>query len=324
MPSVACRRGRRGSPQTTPTPSGPSWSTTAGSSTAPTRAWCGAGPTIRRWRPARRWCGCSPPGNPPRLDRGGSGTAPRGATALAGVDSPPVSDLVDEMLLRSDNHIAEQLLKELGVVAEGRGETAAGARAVAAWTASVGAATPGSVVVDGSGLDPTNATSCQGLVAALDALGPDGVVGRGLPVAGRTGTLAGRFAATAAAGRLRAKTGTLDDVRALAGFVELPEGGTATFAFVANGQVGERTQAVEAFLAEVLATWRPPCPAGRAAPVDAPLAASAVLVPIAPGPWGAVAAPGLVTALVALEAPATAPLDRCARTSRTPVALGTG
>ncbi|MEZ5137835.1 MAG: D-alanyl-D-alanine carboxypeptidase [Acidimicrobiales bacterium] len=225
------------------------------------------------------------------------------------------------MLLRSDNHIAEQLLKELGVVAEGRGETAAGARAVAAWTASVGAATPGSVVVDGSGLDPTNATSCQGLVAALDALGPDGVVGRGLPVAGRTGTLAGRFAATAAAGRLRAKTGTLDDVRALAGFVELPEG-TATFAFVANGQVGERTQAVEAFLAELLATWRPPCPAGRGAGRRF-LAVRRAGADRA-GTVGAVAAPGLVTALVALEAPATAPLDRCARTSRTPVALGTG
>ncbi|MCB0958989.1 MAG: D-alanyl-D-alanine carboxypeptidase/D-alanyl-D-alanine-endopeptidase [Acidimicrobiales bacterium] len=257
-------------------------------------------------------------------DEVGRGSRPAGGVVLAGVDSPPVDALVTEMLLRSDNHIAEQLLKELGVVTEGRGETAAGARAVAAWTARVGAATPGSRVVDGSGLDPTNATSCQGLVAALDAVGPEGTVGQGLPVAGRSGTLAGRFASTAAAGRLRAKTGTLDDVRALAGFVELPEGATATFAFVANGQVGARTLAIEAFLAQLLATWLPPCPEGDPAPIDAPLSAPAVLVPIAPGPWGAAAAPGLVTALVALEGPATAPLDRCARASRPPVALGTG
>ena len=44
-----------------------------------------------------------------------------------------------------------------------------------------------------------------------------------LPVAGRDGTLSRRLAGTAAEGRVRAKTGTVDNVRAIAGYVETAE-----------------------------------------------------------------------------------------------------
>ena len=47
-----------------------------------------------------------------------------------------------------------------------------------------------------------------------------------LPVAGRDGTLSRRLAGTAAEGRVRAKTGTVDNVRAIAGYVETADGET--------------------------------------------------------------------------------------------------
>ena len=48
----------------------------------------------------------------------------------------------------------------------------------------------------------------------------DSTVAKDLPVAGQTGTLAQRFLGTPIAGQLRAKTGTLNQVTALAGYVQ--------------------------------------------------------------------------------------------------------
>lgn len=249
---------------------------------------------------------------------------PAAAAVLGSVESPPVSTLVRDLLQRSDNQMAELLLKEVGLRVAGAGTTEAGARAVADWSSEAGAAASGSVVVDGSGLDPTNATSCQGLVSVLDVGGPDGAVAQGLPVAGESGTLARRFGGTDAIGHLRAKTGSLRDVSALAGFVDLAEGGTATFAFVANGEIGDQTRRAEDQLAQVLASWRPPCPEQPATTLLAPLAIPSLVVVAVPGAGLASAGPGLAVAADALAASATAPLDRCSIEAGSTVSLGMG
>ena len=55
-----------------------------------------------------------------------------------------------------------------------------------------------------------------------------------LPVAGRDGPLSRRLTGTPAEGRVRAKTGTVDNVRAIAGYVETAGGETLVFSIIAN------------------------------------------------------------------------------------------
>jgi D-alanyl-D-alanine carboxypeptidase/D-alanyl-D-alanine-endopeptidase (penicillin-binding protein 4) len=163
-----------------------------------------------------------------------AGAAPEGATPVASMDSPPVSQLVAEMLTTSDNEAAEAAMKEIGVATGGGGSFAAGAAGVTAVLQEAGVPVEGLSVVDGSGLAIENQLTCRTLVDVLTLEGSGPVVRAGLPVAGETGTLADRWQGTEVAGRLRAKTGTLRNVTALAGQVGPPQGGALTFAYVAN------------------------------------------------------------------------------------------
>ncbi len=143
-------------------------------------------------------------------------------TLIAKVDSPPVREIVGEMLRESDNTTAEMLLKELAHHASANepGSWLRGTAEVKAALAEEGADVSSLRAVDGSGLDRSDRTSCAMLVHVLTRAGRSSAIWQGLAVAGETGTLAKRFVATSAAGRLHAKTGSLDGVSALAGFVE--------------------------------------------------------------------------------------------------------
>jgi serine-type D-Ala-D-Ala carboxypeptidase/endopeptidase (penicillin-binding protein 4) len=168
---------------------------------------------------------------------GRSGTAPVGVgpVTLATVRSAPLSEVVAGMLRESDNTAAELLVKELGVARRNDGSTPAGTQAVVDALAEAKLPTAGLRLGDGSGLEVSNQASCALLTAALRL--PDG---NGSPrlsglmaVAGRTGTLSLRLAGTPLEGKLRAKTGSLNGVTGLAGYLDGHR--TLSFAFVANG-----------------------------------------------------------------------------------------
>lgn len=165
----------------------------------------------------------------------GAGAAPAGAVVLARLQSAPVRDLVQAMLRDSDNGTAELLIKELGLRVLREGSTAAGARAALDVLRAKGLPTTGVRIVDGSGLDATNRATCAFFLALLAAIPADGVVADGLPVAARTGTLERRFVDTPVAGRLRAKTGSLDGVAALVGYAAPLAGPTIAFAYLVEG-----------------------------------------------------------------------------------------
>jgi serine-type D-Ala-D-Ala carboxypeptidase/endopeptidase (penicillin-binding protein 4) len=164
-----------------------------------------------------------------------AGRAPGGTTEVASLASPPVSQIVAEMLTYSDNETAEAALKEIGVATSGNGSAAAGKAALTGLLTDAGVAVEGIGLVDGSGLSNEGRLTCRTLTELLTLPEAGPVLREGLAVAGETGTLAERWRGTQVAGRLRAKTGSLRNVTALAGEVE-PMGalGRVTFAYVAN------------------------------------------------------------------------------------------
>lgn len=153
------------------------------------------------------------------------GPAPAGTAVLAEVASPTVAEMVELTLQTSDNDLAEALLR---LAAVGQGQPATfdgGTAAVLGALSSLGVPTEGVRLLDGSGLARGSAvppeTLARLLLLAADGAHPDlAPLLDGLPVAGFSGTLETRYltgAAATAAGRLRAKTGTLTGVSALAG-----------------------------------------------------------------------------------------------------------
>lgn len=166
---------------------------------------------------------------------GRAGPAPEQRTEVARLESLTVSDTVAELIADSDNNTAELLTKELGLQRGGTGSTDAGTKAIVDVLHELGFPTQGVSLVDGSGLDTGNRVTCDVLVHALDLLGPDSIVVKNLPVAGQTGTLRKRMKGTPAEGNVRAKTGTLNEVNALAGFATTSGGAHVTFAYVLNG-----------------------------------------------------------------------------------------
>ena len=165
----------------------------------------------------------------------GSGPAPGSPAPIASIDSPPMADLVSQMLRESDNGTAELLVKELGLRVGGEGSTAAGRAAVESTMASLGLPTGGLVVADGSGLDPSNRVTCRLLHEVLERTDDGDALDRGLAIAGVTGTLARRFVDTPVTGLLRGKTGSIRGVASLSGYVNTRDGGELTFSAIQNG-----------------------------------------------------------------------------------------
>ncbi len=207
--------------------------------------------------------------------RTGERVAPPGTTALATVSSPPLATLVRLTLVPSDNFIAELLLKVLGARLGGAGSSAAGVAVVRATIARLGIHP---TIADGSGLSRADRTSPRQVVALLEALRTNASLRAGLPVAGRTGTLALRMRHTTAQDRCDAKTGTLSNVSALAGYCRAANDHLLAFAFIENHVSTLRAKKVEDGLAVTLARLRPaggpvtpaPAPTPQPAPVPPP------------------------------------------------------
>ena len=162
----------------------------------------------------------------------GSGRA-TGTVELAGIDSVPVGDLVTAMLRYSDNESADLLVKEMGLRRYGAGTTATGVRVVTELLSTLGLRTSDAVIADGSGLSDADRVTCGLLTSVLSA--EASLLRERLPVAGRDGTLANVLVGTPAAGRVRAKTGSLDYIAGFAGYVDATSGERLTFSYVING-----------------------------------------------------------------------------------------
>jgi len=161
------------------------------------------------------------------------------ARTLAVRRSPPLAQLAVSMMKVSQNQYAELLLRALG------GRQAARDRLTA-----MGIDEASYVMADGSGLSRYNYVTDETLVKILRRFqqrpGDAAAFGATLPIAGRDGTLAGRMVGTPAEGKVRAKTGTVDNLRAISGYVEDADGEVLVFSIIANNFALPSAQVVAA------------------------------------------------------------------------------
>lgn len=191
-----------------------------------------------------------------------TGTPAPSQRVLGSVESAPVRDQLALALTDSDNTLTEVLARQAAF----RDGSATGFKDVGAWVveqvAALGVDTQGVTLSDASGLSRENRVTAELLTDVL-VLGYDGqhpvlrTALEGMPIAGLTGTLGDRFAidSTAdAAGRARAKTGTLTGANALAGSVVGDDGRLLVYAgLVAGAPTLEARAALDRFVAAIAA-----------------------------------------------------------------------
>ena len=173
---------------------------------------------------------------------------PRNTTALAWRVSEPLAVVVRGLGKYSNNYVAEMVLKTIG--AEKRGDKSPPASwddalgLVRAWLVdTIGWTADGFYYGNGSGLYASNRFSPRQIVRLLSVgyrdfrWGPDLVAS--LSIGGVDGTIGRRMANGPAAGRVRAKTGTLDGVSTLSGYVATDGRAPLAFSILVNGFTDE-------------------------------------------------------------------------------------
>lgn len=162
---------------------------------------------------------------------------------IAQHDSKPLSDLVLEMMKKSDNLIANAVFKSVGAAAtQHTASWESSGAAVRAILQKNGVDTQGMVIVDGSGLSRNNQVSPAQLVQILTVASKDPMIAKvyeeALPVGGLDGTLKHRLSTQDIIGKVKAKTGSMHGVSSLSGYVEAHDGEVLVFSIIMNDFAG--------------------------------------------------------------------------------------
>ncbi len=171
---------------------------------------------------------------------------------LAAHDSVPLGVLVAMVNKPSNNWLADRVAELVGGELFGEATIAAGVRAMGVFLDRIGV-TPGSYMLEnGSGLSYENHLSARQiggvLMAGYKDLRSGGTFFASMSVAGKDGTLRGRFRGNESKGFVYGKTGTLTGVAALSGYVRLDQGGEQVICFVivTNGYRNTRKATIRA------------------------------------------------------------------------------
>lgn len=162
-----------------------------------------------------------------------------GTRVLGAHISVPVAQDIKVLMKTSENLHAELLLRLLGKLEGTAGSFEEGTRVVRQFLVNAGIEDGDVFLYDGSGLSNDDRIAPRAFTKLLvyAAHQPWGEEWRAtLPIAGVDGTLAGRFKGTPLAGKMWAKTGTLNESTALTGYMTAASGQTLTFSILINGR----------------------------------------------------------------------------------------
>lgn len=173
------------------------------------------------------------------------GTTPTDGDLVLQHRSDELSQILMDMNKRSNNFMAETVLRTIGAEQFGLpGTTAKGLQAVSEYLGSLGIDKSEYTLVNGSGLSRDVRLRPSTLTAVLLDMAHNPRVGHEfestLAIAGRDGTLSRRLPEDP--GRLRGKTGTIDGVHCLVGYVEAGDGQIYAFSFLVNDVHGDSSQ----------------------------------------------------------------------------------
>jgi len=169
---------------------------------------------------------------------------------IAKFESPPLSLIAAKTMKPSQNMYTETLLWTLGENLRSRSITASmqvstrdsselGIEAVKEFLRTIGAADDGIIQHDGSGLSRHNLITPEAVVRLYTYMGRQSRFSQSwrdsLTIGGVDGTLRNRFRGTHASGNVRGKTGTIDQVSALSGYVTTAAGEQLVFSMIVNG-----------------------------------------------------------------------------------------
>ncbi len=157
---------------------------------------------------------------------------------LGSMESSPVRDIVREVMKPSQNLYTDLMLAHVGEsLQSGQSASSAGLRELNKFLAEAGVKHGDTIFEEGSGLGRDNLTTPNATVALLTFMSHHKnfeVYMNALPVAGVDGTLKRRMKGTAAAGNVRAKTGTLRWANSLSGYVTTAAGEHLVFSMMLN------------------------------------------------------------------------------------------
>jgi serine-type D-Ala-D-Ala carboxypeptidase/endopeptidase (penicillin-binding protein 4) len=151
--------------------------------------------------------------------------------------SPPMPEILAAFMKPSQNQIGELLLKTLGRELRGMGTAGAGIAVIDSLARRWGLPPRRLSQADGSGLSRYNLVAPEFLIALLRHMerSPNREIWiASLPIAGVDGTLASRMRGTPLQGNVRAKTGTVSNVRALSGYMTTAAGEPIIFSIIVN------------------------------------------------------------------------------------------
>jgi len=168
---------------------------------------------------------------------------PAGVELARRVSAPLIEDLRITAKVSQNLH-AELALRAVGRARRHVGSFEAGMAEMKTFLAEAGIDPAGYALMDGSGLSRLDLVTPSTVVRLLRHMYHSPVRDPWisiLPVAARDGTLSARFGATAAAGRVYAKTGTLSHVSALSGYLQRPDATWVAFSVLVNNYGGRST-----------------------------------------------------------------------------------
>jgi D-alanyl-D-alanine carboxypeptidase/D-alanyl-D-alanine-endopeptidase (penicillin-binding protein 4) len=174
------------------------------------------------------------------------------ATLFYTTESESLDLLLKRVNKQSQNFVAESILKTMGAQAsKAPGSWPGGVAAVADFLErEVGIPKNAYLMKNGSGLNDVNRFSAAQVVKVLAYMYPRLTVApeylSSLGIAGKDGTVRFRMGGTPAVGRVRAKTGTLEDVTALSGYAESVSGHHYAFSVLVNDYPDTLRQAIAA------------------------------------------------------------------------------